>query len=98
MKREIAELDNYAVKSNDIKKYENKVLDNAKIPDGGIKKIIKGFRDGDFLIKYFDDDSEQPSGSTDKQESEESEQSDEIDFDWTYNATNKKIKDLKKSG
>ena len=30
MKREIAELDNYAAKSNDIKKYKSKVLDNAK--------------------------------------------------------------------
>ena len=92
MKREIAELDNYAAKSND-----------AKTPYDGINKIIKGFRDGDFLIKDFGKQAEQPSGSKDEQESsgskdeqesDESDEFDEVSLGWTYN---QKIKDLEKN-
>ena len=106
MKKEIDDLKGYTAKINDIKIYKNKVLENLKLPYNGIKKIIRGFSDGDFLIKDFskeakeDDGSEQPSGSKDKQESEqydeseesdESKESDEVNLDCTDNATNKKI-------
>ena len=40
-----------------------------KTSNDGIKKIIKGFRDGGFLIKDFGKQAEQPSGSKDEKES-----------------------------
>ena len=68
MKKEIDNLKNYSPKSDKTKNDKNKVLKNVKLPYNGIKKVIKGFEDGDFLLKDFDkqgekDDSEQPSTS-----------------------------------
>ena len=77
MKKEINNLKNYAAKSDNAKNNKNKVLKNVKLPYDGIKKIIKGFEDGDFEIKYFSkqgekDDSEQ--SLTSKDESDESDE------------------------
>ena len=81
-------------------KIKNKVLENVKLLYGGIKKVIKGFEDGDFLIKDFskqtekdDDGSNQPSGNKDKQESEQFEESEEdeedekVNLDWLQYGT-----------
>ena len=59
------------------------VVKNVRLPYGGIKKIIKGFEDGGFLIKDFDKQAEdkqdeQPSTSKDEQGSEESEEDEEF--------------------
>ena len=51
MKHEINDLKNYAAKSDKTKNIKNKVLENVKMPYKGIKNVIKGFEDGDFLIK-----------------------------------------------
>ena len=69
-------------------------------------KVIKGFRDDDFLMKDFskqtegdkqskeDEQSEEPPTSKDKQESEESEESEE-NLDWIH-GTEKQLQTLKK--
>ena len=86
MKKKIAELKSYAAKTDKTKDTKSKILKNINLPYGGIKKVIKSFEDGDFLIKYFGKKAEQPSGSEDKQECEkpsgsknESEESDEYE-------------------
>ena len=68
----------YAAKPSKTKNDKNTVLKNVKIPYEGIKKIIKGFEDRDFLIKNFSQE-EQPSTSKDKEESEESEEYEEYE-------------------
>ena len=53
MKNEIDKLKSYSAKSDRIKMLKT-VVKNVSLPYGGIKRIIKGFEDGDFLIKDFD--------------------------------------------
>ena len=101
MKKEVDDLKNYSPKSDKTKNDKNKVLKNVKLPYNGIKKVIKGFEDGDFLLKDFDkqgekDDSEQPSASKYGQESEESEESKQKNLDWLENGTKEEFKTLKK--
>ena len=90
MKNEINDLKRYAAKFDKTKNDKNAVLENVMIPYNGIKKVIKGFEDGDFLIKDFNVQDEQPSGCKDEQPSgskdeseefEESEESDKENFD-----------------
>ena len=86
MKKEINDLKGYAAKSDKTKNDKEKVLKNFKIHYEGIKKVIKGFEDGDFLIKDFSRQSEQPSGSKDEQPSgskddQKSEESEESEKD-----------------
>ena len=57
------------------------------MPYDGIKKIIKGFEDGDFEIKYF-------SKRAEKDESDESDEKENLD--WLKYGTNKQFRDLKK--
>ena len=73
MKRDIDNLKNYSAKSDKANNIKSKFLENVRIPYEGIKKVTKGFEDGDFLIKNFSPD-EQPSTSKDKEESEESDE------------------------
>ena len=90
MKNEINDLKNYVAKSDRTKNIKNKVLENVKIPYKVIKKVIKGFEDGDFEIKAFNKQDEQPSESND----EESEKDEKINLD-RINGTEEELENLK---
>ena len=91
MKKEINDLKGYTTKYDRAKKAKERLLKNVKLPYDGIKDVIKGFEDGDFLIKDFskqveeDKQDEQPSTSKDGEESEESDK--KINLDWLQYGT-----------
>ena len=90
LKNDINNLKGYPAKTEKTKDAKNEVLKNVKFPLKGFLKVIKGFEDGDFLIKYFskqdeDKQDEQPSTSKDEEESDESEESGEFEKDEEVN-------------
>ena len=58
MRNKIKKLKTHTVKTYERKDYKSKVLKNVDILYKGIRKIIKGFEDGDFLIKDFGEQTE----------------------------------------
>ena len=79
MKKEIDDLKGYAAKTDKTKDTKNKVVKNVKLPYDGINKVIKGFEDGDFLIKDFGKQAEEAENDDDREDKQEYNESDEHD-------------------